>query len=530
MRQENDAKRGWKETLTSWGHPRAVTMLFLGFSAGIPILLIFSTLSVWLREAGVSRSAVTFFSWAALGYSFKFIWAPLIDLLPLPVLTRLLGRRRSWLLVSQLMIIAAICWMGFTDPVLSPASLTAMAMAAVLLGFSSATQDIVIDAYRIESAEQSLQAMLASMYIAGYRVGMLVAGAGSLYLASWIGTSREAYNYTAWQGTYCIMAGIMLVGVMTTLVIIEPDRAKSNRLHEYTIGQYCRIVGLFVCMMAAFVTTFFNLGKLTVAWKTSIATQLPLSSVVLGFLVEALRFGGALGAAALVAIVLVRLNLVDRPMVHQTYVMPVKDFFQRYHLRSAVLLLVLVGFYRVSDIVLGVVSNVFYVDLGFTNNEIATVTKTFGLFMTLAGGFLGGMLTLRYGVMRILFVGALLSAATNLLFMLLASAGADLSLLTMVIAADNLSAGLASTAFVAFLSALTSVSFTAVQYAIFSSVMTLFPKLIGGYSGSMVSSLGYETFFLITAGVGVPVLLLIWLVRKEGGLQLGDGGNTKKEI
>jgi PAT family beta-lactamase induction signal transducer AmpG len=301
-------------------------------------------------------------------------------------------------------------------------------------------------------------------------------------------------------------------------------------LHEYTIGQYCRIVGLFVCMMAAFVTTFFNLGKLTVAWKTSIATQLPLSSVVLGFLVEALRFGGALGAAALVAIVLVRLNLVDRPMVHQTYVMPVKDFFQRYHLRSAVLLLVLVGFYRVSDIVLGVVSNVFYVDLGFTNNEIATVTKTFGLFMTLAGGFLGGMLTLRYGVMRILFVGALLSAATNLLFMLLASAGADLSLLTMVIAADNLSAGLASTAFVAFLSALTSVSFTAVQYAIFSSVMTLFPKLIGGYSGSMVSSLGYETFFLITAGVGVPVLLLIWLVRKEGGLQLGDGGNTKKEI
>ena len=529
MRRKNDTKHGWRETLTSWGQPQAVAMLFLGFSAGIPILLIFSTLSVWLREAGVSRSAVTFFSWAALGYSFKFIWAPLIDLLPLPVLTRLLGRRRSWLLIAQLMIITAISWMGFTDPVSSASSLTWMAVAAVLLGFSSATQDIVIDAYRIESAEASLQALLASMYIAGYRIGMLVAGAGSLYLASWIGSSREVYNYSAWQWTYCIMAAIMLVGVITTLSIKEPNRNTSNILHEYSIGQYCRIVGLFICMAAAFVTTFFTLGNLAAEWKSAMAAQLPISGTLLAFMVETLRFFLAICAGALTAVILVQLNIVDRSMVRQTYIMPVLDFFERYSMRTAVLLLGLVGFYRVSDIVLGVVSNVFYVDLGFTNNEIATVTKTFGLCMTLVGGFLGGMLTVRFGVMRILFVGALLSAGTNLLFMLLASAGADLSMLTVVIAADNLSAGLASTAFVAFLSALTSVSFTAVQYAIFSSVMTLFPKLIGGYSGTMVSSLGYDKFFLFTAAAGVPVLLLIWLVRNEQSLQTEGGGRTNRD-
>lgn len=247
----------------------------------------------------------------------------------------------------------------------------------------------------------------------------------------------------------------------------------------------------------------------------------------MGFLLEALRFAGALATAAMAAFLLVRADLVDRPMVHAAYIMPVQEFFQRYSLRNAVLLLALVGFYRVSDIVLGVVSNVFYVDLGFTNNEIATVTKTFGLLMTLAGGFLGGMLTLRYGVMKILFTGALLSAATNLLFMLLASTGSDISVLALVIAADNLSAGLASTAFVAFLSALTNVSFTAVQYAIFSSVMTLFPKLLGGYSGSMVSTLGYENFFLITACAGIPVLIVIWLVRGEEELQRQEGGGGR---
>ena len=187
--------------IRSWLHPRVITMLFLGFSAGIPILLIFSTLSAWLTEAGVKKSAVTFFSWAALGYSFKFVWAPLIDRMPLPYLTRKVGRRRAWMVVSQLCVMSAIFLMALINPAVSHSQLTTMAWAAVLLGFSSATQDIVIDAYRIECAEEELQAMLSATYIAGYRIGMLVAGAGSLALAAYMGTSVEHYSYTAWRIT-----------------------------------------------------------------------------------------------------------------------------------------------------------------------------------------------------------------------------------------------------------------------------------------------------------------------------------------
>lgn len=513
MSGTNGKKRSWQATLTAWVHPRAVAMLFLGFSAGIPILLIFSTLSVWLREAGVSRSAVTFFSWAALGYSFKFIWAPIVDLLPLPLLTTKLGRRRAWLLVSQLCVIVAISGMAYVDPALPDSSLTVMALAAVMLGFSSATQDIVIDAYRIECVETSMQAMLASMYIAGYRIGMLVAGAGSLFLASYLGTSSEAYSYEAWRMTYLVMAGVMLVGVATTLVIAEPELNVQRRFQNYTAMQYARFLSLFIIAATAFATAFFYGGELTTELKTYVLGIYPVAGTTVGFFIEMLRFLCALFIAGLATWGVVLTGWVDRQMVQTTYVNPVSDFFLRYGGKPALLLLALVGCYRISDIVLGVISNVFYIDIGFSKNIIAGITKTFGLGMTLLGGFLGGMLTIRFGIHSLLFTGALLSAATNLLFMLLAGAGADVSLLTLVIAADNLSAGLATTAFVAYLSAMTSVSFTAVQYAIFSSLMSLFPKLIGGYSGTMVSSFGYEKFFLITALMGIPVLFLVWLVR-----------------
>ncbi|RKZ87264.1 MAG: MFS transporter, partial [Gammaproteobacteria bacterium] len=196
-------------------------MLFFGISAGLPLLLIFSSLSLWLREAGVERAAVTYFSWAALGYSFKFVWAPLVDKLPLPLLTKLLGRRRAWLLLSQIMIMIAICGMAFINP--ADDALTAMAWAAVLLGFSSATQDVVIDAYRIESAESDLQTLMSSSYIAGYRIGMLIAGAGALFLASYLGSTMGEYNYLAWKWSYLAMATVMLIGVITTLIVSEPD-------------------------------------------------------------------------------------------------------------------------------------------------------------------------------------------------------------------------------------------------------------------------------------------------------------------
>ena len=505
--------RGWRQTLKVWTHPRVVTMLFFGFSAGLPILLIFSSLSLWLREAGVSRSAVTFFSWAALGYSFKFVWAPLIDTLPLPLLTRRLGRRRAWILAAQCSVIGAICLMAFTDPARGGSSLVVMALAAVLLGFSSATQDIVIDAYRIECAGEELQALLSSTYIAGYRLGMLVAGAGALFLASRLGSSREIYSYTAWRLSYLAMAAVMLVGVATTLMIPEPD--KSARATEYDAGHYLRFFLLFLLSIGVFVLVFFFSGSFLEGVKEWLATLLHGQKGPASFLVESGRLALAAGCGLGAAYGLTLLNIADRGMVRRTYIDPVVDFFSRYGVRTALLLLALIGLYRISDIVLGVISNVFYQDLGFSKPVIAGVIKTFGLFMTLAGGFLGGVLTLRYGVVRILFLGALLSSITNLLFLLLASVGDNISILTLVIAADNLSAGIATTAFVAFLSSLTSVSFTAVQYAIFSSLMTLLPKLIGGYSGTMVTAWGYETFFLMTTLMGMPVLVLIYLAGKR---------------
>ncbi len=507
------AAKNWRQTMQAWCHPRVVTMLFFGFSAGVPILLIFSSLSLWLREAGVDKSAVTFFSWAALGYSFKLVWAPLFDTLPLPILTRRLGRRRGWLLLAQGAVITAICLMALTDPAAGQRNLVVMALAAVMLGFSSATQDIVIDAYRIECAAEEMQALLSSTYIVGYRLGMLVAGAGALYLAAWFGTDMEAYKYTAWQYSYFAMAAVMLVGVATTMLIPEPETNARN--YDYPASYYLRFLFLFVCTVAVFITVFFltNSTAELLHGLTDIVPEAP--GPLVSFLAEAARLLSALLCALLAAFLLMRSNLVDGSMVSQTYLNPVADFFRRYGLGTAMLLLTLVGFYRISDIVLGVIANVFYQDMGFSKETIAGVIKTFGLFMTLLGGFLGGTLTVRYGVMKILFLGALLSSATNLLFMLLADAGNNVPMLYLVISADNLSGGIATTAFVAFLAGLTNISFTAVQYAIFSSVMTLLPKLIGGYSGTMVTVWGYHQFFLATALMGVPVLVLIRLAGRR---------------
>ena len=507
--EKSNTDASWRVSIAAVCHPQVATMLLLGISAGIPLLLIFSSLSLWLREAGVDRSAVTYFSWAALGYSFKFVWAPLVDSLRLPFLTHCLGRRRAWLLLSQLMVILAISLMAFIDP--ATGTLTAMALAAVLLGFSSATQDIVIDAYRIESAEGNLQALLSSGYIAGYRIGMLIAGAGALYLASFLGSSAEQYEYLAWRSTYLCMALMMLIGIITTFCISEP--VTENTAPTATEGSNnLRLLLLFTAVMLSFICCYFISAEFALNIKSQLG-QILSNPLLAATIVEILRLCTALVAAAMVSKLLLLGGLVDGDLIERMYIAPIRDFFGRYGLSLAWALLALIGLYRVSDIVLGVISNVFYQDLGFDKVTIANVVKSFGLVMTIVGGFFGGILAVRFGVMRVLFVGALLSAATNLLFVILAKAGQDLSLLYLVIAADNLSAGLASAAFVAFLSSLTNVSFTAMQYAIFSSLMTLLPKVLGGYSGSIVDGLGYENFFLLTALMGLPVLIIILWVK-----------------
>jgi len=463
-------------------------------------------LSLWLGEAGVKKSAVTYFSWAALGYSFKFVWAPLVDKLPLPFAGRKLGRRRSWLLFSQLAIVLSIISMAFIDPV---QGLRGMAIAAVLLGFSSATQDIVIDAFRIECADEKLQALLSSSYIAGYRIGMVAAGAGSLFLAEEFGSTMGAYSYDAWRQTYFCMAALVGVGLLTTLLCREPVRNEAD-VYPYSPIDYCRFVLLFVVSVAGFIAVFL-------VWPDLASS----SGRLLQFANSTVNLLAALSLAIVLAMAGRHFGLVNRDMVEDGYVRPVLDFLDRYG-KLAVWILLLVGFYRVSDIVMGAIANVFYQDIGYSKKEIAAVAKAFGLVMTIVGSFAGGFLVIRYGVLKVLVAGVILSASSNLLFMWLAEASPTILALKIVIAADNLSAGLAVAAFIAWLSSLTSISFTAVQYAIFSSVMTLFPKLLGGYSGTVVSGIGYQSFFLLTALISLPIVGLIIYIGKHTETDMTD--------
>ena len=506
LKNLND-QHSWKESLAAAKHRQVLNMLLLGFSAGLPILLIFSSLSLWMGEAGIEKSAVTYFSWAALGYSFKFVWAPLVDCLPIPLLTRLLGLRRSWLLVSQLGVILAITLMASSNPAVE-SDLLYMAMGAVMLGFSSATQDITIDAYRIEAASADLQGMMTASYVAGYRISMIVAGAGVLYLASYLGTSTDNYRYEAWKTTYHIMSFFMSVGIFITLMMKEPiNRVKS---HAFQTQDYLRLVIVFIISVTAFIACFWFTKGIVGSLKAYFN-----NANLSGFLIEVIRLIVAGGIAFWAAKLAVIVNVVDRKVVEVSYISPLKNFFENYSMRTAWLLLALIGLYRVSDIVLGVISNIFYQDMGFTKNEIADAVKVFGVIMTIVGAFLGGVLAMRIGVMRVLFAGALMVVLTNLLFILLVYSGHNLHVLYFVVAADNLVAGIASAGFIAFLSSLVDIRFTAMQYAMFSSLMTLIPKLLAGYSGSIVDSLGYTSFFIIASCIGLPVLILVYLANKS---------------
>lgn len=503
-------EKSWLDAMEAYLDKRALIMLFLGFAAGIPILLIFSSLSLWLREAGIDRSVVTMFSWAALGYSFKFIWAPLIDALPLPGLTRWLGRRRAWMLVAQFMIIGAICLMASINPI-NEHMLTYMAAGAVLLGFSSATQDIVIDAYRIELAPASMQSVLSAMYNAGYRIGMIIAGAGALYLADFFGSTETAYSYEAWRNTYYIMAAVMGIGVLTTLLIHEP--ASSEVVKKRKTSDYARLVVVFVFAVIGFVLAYIGAGRV-----------LPeVDSNLIGFTLEATRLVISIIAAIIIGFLLVKVGVVSQRVAVETWIEPIADFFRRYG-KKALLLLALIGLYRISDIVAGVISNVFYQDMGFSKTDIANAVKLVGVIMVIFGGFLGGILAQKMRMMQAMMVGAILACVTNLLFVLLTFHPGSLPYMYLAVIADNLASGLAGAVFIAFLSALTSIRFTAVQYAIFSSLMTLLPKVIGGYSGTIVDSTSYAFFFTFTFAIGIPILLLIYVVDKY--LIIGDNDTT----
>lgn len=477
---------------------RSLSLFILGISAGMPLILLLSTLSLWLLEAGIDRRTITAFAWIALAYSFKFIWSPLLDSLHLPFLKHYLGRRKSWLAFSQIMMIVAIILMAYTDPA---QSLTRFAYFAILLSLASATQDIAIDAYRIEIAEgdEKILSVLSAMYVCGYRVGMLIAGAGALYIASFLGTKLGDYQVQAWQITYIIMALILFLIFLLSLLAPEEKNTITSSQKEQK-----KLLILFIISFIIFATSFYLLEKIL----------LKTNSLILNFTLESLRFLLSLSIAVIFAYFLIKTNWIKKESVITTWIAPFQDLWQRYQ-TTALQLLLLISFYRISDIVLGAIAQLFYAEIGFSKIEIANAVKIFGLLSLLLGGFLGASLAQNCKIIKLMIIAAILASLSNLLYIWLYYEGHNIYLFYFVIGVENIIAGLNNTLFVAFLSSLTNIRFSASQYALFSSIMTLFPKLLAGYSGAIVNQLNYPLFFLLSALIGIPVLFLLFMLGKK---------------
>lgn len=434
----NAEKVTWLEALSVYKEKKVLAMLFLGFSAGLPLLLVFGTLSYWLRKEGIDRTTIGFISWVALLYGFKFVWAPFVDRLKIPLLGNLFGQRRSWMLLAQSGVVLGLWAISTTNPT---TELNLLVWCALLVAFSSATQDISIDAWRIESVPINQQGAMAGTYQLGYRIGMLLAGAGAFFIAG---------SYS-WNIAYAAMGCAMFVGVITTFIIKEPEK----RITQDT-------------------------------WKTE--------KRVIDFLESSAHLP----------------EMIRKPIAWLlgAVVCPFVDFFARNGAVAALIILTFISVFRMSDIAMGVMAGPFYADMQYTEHQIAWASKTFGLIITIVGALIGGVFVMRYGVMRMLIISALLVALTNLIFAWLATQEPKMLPLVIVISADNLSGGIAGTSFIAYLSSLTNRAYTATQYALFSSLMVFFPKLIGGYSGKVVDSYGYIDFFIYAALLGMPAILL----------------------
>ena len=419
-------KRPW----TWYLQEKIVVIFFFGFSGGLPFPLVYATLTYWLNEAGIEKSTISTFAWIGFAYAFKFLWSPLVDRLTLPVLTRMLGRRRSWLLFSQLLIAASLLVLSNINPA---NAIVAFALVAIAVAISSATQDMAIDAYRIECAPEEMQGLLAASYQYGYRIAIIVGGAGALFVA----------DFMSWTIAYQAMAACMAIGIVTTLLSKEPPVPAGVDLS----------------------TRIFDEGFARWFYKSVVG--------------------------------------------------PFVDFFQRYG-AFALTLLSFIALYRISDYVLGILANPFYDDIGFTKSEIATVAKLYGLWVALIGIAGGGIAIIKLGAARALILSATLIATTNLFFVYLAETGPSLWALTVTISFDNFAQGFSGTVFIAYLSSLTNVSFTATQYALFSSLSVFFGKLIAGWSGDVQEAVGYTGFFIYAAATGIPsIVLAIIVVRRS---------------
>ena len=435
---QRERKPGWR----AYADRRVLAMAFLGFSAGLPLLLVGGTFTAWLRDIDVELAAIGFLSWVGIAHSIKVVWAPIVDRVPLPLLTRVLGRRRAWVLTAQITVATGLAGMALVDPT---AQLGLVALFAILAAFGSATQDVAIDAYRVEAASRARQGAMAATYVFGYRMAMLVAGAGALHLAALGG----------WDLAYGGMALLMGVGMVTILLVREPRVAIT---HD-TVASEQRVID--------YLGTTRHQG-----WRRS-ATAWFIGAVVC----------------------------------------PFADFFRRYGLAAFVVLL-FVATFRISDIFMGVMANPFYLDVGFTKEQIANVAAAFGLAMTLTGAGLGGLLVARYGIAWLLIVTAIMAPATNLTFSWVATLGPELYGLVVAIMADNITGGMAISVFLAYLASLTNTRYTATQYALFSSLMTLPGQFMGGFTGMVADHVGWVSFFVLSAGMGLPAVVLAFVLLR----------------
>jgi len=419
--------KSWRDSFAVYADRRVLSILFLGFASGLPYLLVYGTLSAWLTEAHVSKTAIGLFSWASTAYGFKFLWSPLVDRLPLPVLTRVFGQRRGWMLLSQTAIIVAMLGLGSTDP---STGLAATAIWAVVLASAAATQDIVVDAYRVEILARDQLGAGAGNITLGYRVGMLAAGGGALVIA----------DFAGWFWAYAVMAVLMGVGIATVLLNPEPER--PHAAPQAPIGR---------------------------DWRQAVA------------------------------------------WLRDAVVTPFAEFMSRRHWFT---ILLFIAFYKYGDALLGVMANPFYIDIGFTKTEIGLVSKTYGAAMTIIGGLIGGVMVARWGIVRALLVCGVLQGASNLVFALQAWVGPSVPMLMVTISIENLTGGMGSAAFVAYLSSLCNIAYTATHYALVSSFAAFSRTFFASGGGWLADQVDWISYFFISTAAAVPgLLLLLWMIR-----------------
>jgi len=434
--------RAWLDASAVYRDPRVVAVGFLGFSSGLPLALTFGTLTLWLAEVGIDKTTIGLFALAGTPYTLKFLWAPLVDRVPLPWLTRRFGRRRAWMLATQAALALTILLLGQSDPAVAP---TTTALLALAVAFCSATQDIAIDAYRVEALDERRYGAGAAMVVLGYRIGMLASGAGALYAA----------NYSDWASAYALMAALMGVGMVTALLNPEPPVADSPEARAQA-ARFRRLLDARPDLR-----------------------------------------GGAGRALA---------------WLHSAVVAPFAEFLAR---PGWLAVLAFILLYKFGDALAGVMGNPFYVELGFSKIEIANVTKAFGLGATIAGGLLGGLLVSRHGILRSLWACGLLQMLSNLMFVVQALVGHDLALLTLTIGLENLAGGMGTAAFVAYLSSLCNVAYTATQYALLSSLAAFGRTLLSSSGGWLAVQLDWVGFFLLTTAAALPGLAVLWWLGRH---------------